>query len=391
VDESHDPLVRVRSALVDAERLVRAVGSGRRRGSEPPEPERVELRPVRLRDGLVLQVVSRTGPRVVTQNLATADATGLQAAVEALVALPYRHWHVETTEQTLQLRVTKKGDPLLHAGPPPAGVRDTAHDRTRDRLVDPDDPLFTVLGADGDKRRHVDAFLRSADAVLRRATRAGVLPDGPLRVVDLGCGNAYLTLAAHRYLSDLRPGTRTVGVELREDLVARSTQRAHQAGLQGLSFLPGTIAQADPADELGGPPHVVLALHACDTATDEALTRAVRWQAPVVLAAPCCHHDLQRQLADRTPPEPYGALTRHPILRERFADVLTDALRSLLLRRNGYRVEVVEFVGSVHTPRNAMIRAVRTGAPARPEVEAEYDQLVRQWQVQPALERMLRA
>ncbi len=207
-----------------------------------------------------------------------------------------------------------------------------------------------MLGADGDKRRQVDAFLRSADAVLRRATKAGVLPDGPLRVVDLGCGNAYLTLAAHRYLSDLRPGTRTVGVELRPDLVARSTERAGRAGLEGLSFVPGTIAEADPTDALGGPPHVVLALHACDTATDEALARAVRWQAPVVLAAPCCHHDVQRQLADGTPPEPYAALTRHPILRERFADVLTDALRSLVLRRNGYRVEVVEFVDSVHTP-----------------------------------------
>ncbi len=246
-----------------------------------------------------------------------------------------------------------------------------------------------MLGADGDKRRQVDAFLRSTDAVLRRAAKAGVLPDGPLRVVDLGCGNAYLTLAAHRYLAGLRPGTRTVGVELRADLVARSTERAALAGLDGLTFVPGTIAEADPTQELGGPPHVVLALHACDTATDEALARAVRWEAPVVLAAPCCHHDVQRQLAAATPPAPYGSITRHPILRERFADVLTDALRSMLLRQNGYRVEVVEFVDSAHTPRNAMIRAVRTGVPAKPAVVAEYEELRDQWGVQPALERML--
>ncbi len=387
MDEPHEALGRVRTALLDVERLVRAVGSGRRRGVEPPDRERVELRPVQLRGGLVLQVTSRTGPRVVTTNLPVSE--GVQHPVDGLLAMPFRNWHVETTEATLQLRFTKKGDALLHAGPPPAGARDTSHDSTREHLVAPDDPLFAVLGADGDKRRQVDAFLRSADAVLRRAAKAGVLPDGPLRVVDLGCGNAYLTLAAHRYLSDLRPGTRTVGVELRPDLVARSTERADRAGLEGLSFVPGTIAEADPTDALGGPPHVVLALHACDTATDEALARAVRWQAPVVLAAPCCHHDVQRQLAAGTPPEPYAALTRHPILRERFADVLTDALRSLVLRRNGYRVEVVEFVDSAHTPRNAMIRAVRTGAPARPEVEAEYADLVLQWAVHPALERML--
>ncbi len=391
VDDSHDPLAQVRAALLDAERLVRAVGSGRRRGAGAPDPERAELRPVQLRDGLVVQVVSRTGPRVGTRNVPVADAAALAEVVDTLVALPYRNWHVETIEQTLQLRVTKKGDPLVHSGPPPAGTRDTSHDRERERLVDPDDPLFAVLGADGDKRRQVDAFLRSTDAVLRRATRAGVLPDGPLRVVDLGCGNAYLTLAAHRYLSGLRPGTRTVGVELREDLVARSTERAALAGLDGLTFVPGTIAAADPTGELGGPPHVVLALHACDTATDEALARAVRWESPVVLAAPCCHHDVQRQLAGATPPEPYGAITRHPILRERFADVLADALRSLLLRQNGYRVEVVEFIDSAHTSRNAMIRAVRTGTPAKPEVVAEYQALILQWGVQPALERMLAA
>src|SRR5207344_3479704 len=99
---------------------------------------------------------------------------------------------------------------------------------------------------------------------------------------------------------------------------------------------------------------VVLALHACDTATDDALARAVRWAAPVVLAAPCCHHDLQRQLtaAALPAPEPYGALVRHGILRERFADVLTDTVRAELLRLLGYRVEVLEFIGSQHTPRN---------------------------------------
>ncbi len=390
VQDTHDPLAQVRAALLDVERLVRAVGSGRRRGAAAPEPERSELRPVQLRDGLVVQVVSRTGPRVGTRNVPVADAAAVAAAVDALVALPYRNWHVETTGQTLQLRVTKKGDPLVHSGPPPVGARDTTHDRERDRLIDPQDPLFAVLGADGDKRRQVDAFLRSADAVVRRATTAGVLDDGPLRVVDLGCGNAYLTLAAHRYLSGLRLGTRTVGVELREDLVARSTERASLAGLDGLTFVPGTIADADPTAELGGPPHVVLALHACDTATDEALAQAVRWEAPVLLAAPCCHHDVQRQLAGSASPEPYAAITRHPILRERFADVLTDALRSLLLRQNGYRVEVVEFVDSAHTPRNAMIRAVRTGTPAKPEVVAEYVALRDQWGVEPELERMLR-
>src|SRR4029077_5563398 len=128
---------------------------------------------------------------------------------------------------------------------------------------------------------------------------------------------------------------------VREDQRARNTALAQRLGCADrVRFVAGTILDADvePAD-------VVLALHACDTATDEALARAVRWRAPVVLAAPCCHHDIQRQLTAASPPEPYAALVRHGILRERFADVLTDSLRAELLRLLGYRAEVLEFIG----------------------------------------------
>jgi hypothetical protein len=134
---------------------------------------------------------------------------------------------------------------------------------------------------------------------------------------------------------------------------------------------------------------LVLALHACDTATDEALARAVRWQASVLLAAPCCHHDLQRQLMHAKAPKPYGMLTRHGILRERFADSLTDAFRAAILRLAGYRVEVIEFVESRHTPRNSLIRAVRTGAPPPAQLRDEYARLVGDWHVTPALATLL--
>jgi SAM-dependent methyltransferase len=375
-------LAEVRALLLDVDTLVRAVGAGRRRGGRPSW-RRVELRPVALRTGRCLQVVEHGERSATTRNL---DASQVLGVVEALVAEPFGSWHVETASATLQLRVTKKGDAQVHRAPvhrAPASteqdaVRAAPHDRVKPRMIDPDDELFAVLGADADKRRQVDAFLRLLEPAVRR------LDGEPLRVVDLGCGNAYLTFAAHRFLAARPGGARTVGVELRPELVERSTGRAGQAHLDGLRFVAGTIADAEPG--LGGV-DVVLALHACDTATDEALARAVRWQAPVVLAAPCCHHDLQRQLT--AAPAPYGAVVRHAILRERFADVLTDALRALLLRILGYRVDVVEFVDSRHTPRNAMIRAVRTGAPPREEALAEYRALLADWRVTPALARML--
>ena len=152
-----------------------------------------------------------------------------------------------------------------------------------------------------------------------------------------------------------------------------------------MRFVEGTILDApvDGAD-------LVLALHACDTATDEALARAIRWQARWVLAAPCCHHDIAAQLRRGSPPSPYAGLTRHGILRERFADVLTDSLRASLLRLHGYRVDVVEFVDSAHTPRNLMLRATLTGAPGPPALRAEYEELTKSWGVEPRLESLLR-
>jgi hypothetical protein len=185
---------------------------------------------------------------------------------------------------------------------------------------------------------------------------------------------------------------RTLGVDVRPDLVARNARLAAELGLAGLEFAVGTIEDADP----GGHVDVVLALHACDTATDDALARAVGWNAPVVLAAPCCHHDVQRQLdearaAGLQPPAPHAALVRHPILRERFADVLTDTFRAQLLRLAGYTVDVVEFVDSRHTPRNALIRASRRDRRSPDEaLAAEHAELAAAWHVRPALAERLR-
>ena len=136
---------------------------------------------------------------------------------------------------------------------------------------------------------------------------------------------------------------------------------------------------------------MVLALHACDTATDDALARAVSWDARWILAAPCCHKDMSRQLR-RHRARADGLLTEHGILRERFADVLTDAVRAALLREQGYEVEVVEFIDSAHTPRNAMIRAVHTGPPARARGRRGTGRACcTEWQVKPALATLLEA
>ncbi len=376
-----DVLVDLRAILLDPDRLVRAVAAGRRRGLPAPLATRAVLRPVDLKGGRRLLLEQWDGTQTTTRH---ADfGSGAEVEVDALLAEPYGNWHVETVDETVQVRVTKKGAAQVHRAPARRDQR-PAHDRVRRRVLADDDPLFAALDADADKRRQVEAFLRLLDPVL---PSAGPRPIG---LVDLGCGNAALTFAAYRHLTEgLGREVRVVGVDVKSQAREHNERTATELGLSDtVSFVMADIVEAD-VDLRDAEIDVVLALHACDTATDEALARAVRWAAPVVLAAPCCHHDIQRQLGSGVTPEPYGALTRHGILRERFADVLTDTLRAELLRILGYRVEVVEFIGSQHTPRNTLIRAVRTGAPPDAARVRDYRLLTTQWQVQPELATLL--
>ncbi|GAA5192916.1 hypothetical protein GCM10023322_53550 [Rugosimonospora acidiphila] len=368
-----EALAEIRGALLDRDGLRRAVAAGRRRGTSP-QWVRAELRPVALKRGDELQLVTSDGNRPATRNLAWGEDA--EAAVDGLLAQPFGNWHVETASGTLQLRVTKKGDAQLHRSAVVAPAQPTGHDREKEYLLDPGDPLYAAIGGNAAKRRQVDAFLRALASTVDEPVR---------RVVDLGCGNAYLTFAAYRYFAGRGEDVEVIGVDVREDQRARNTALAEQLGCADrVRFIAGSIADAP----VGGA-DVVLALHACDTATDDALARAVRWDARFVLAAPCCHHDIAAQLRRGPAADGYQMITRQAILRERFADVLTDALRAALLRLSGYRVDVVEFVESRHTPRNVLLRATRTGAPPTEEQRAEYASLTGAWQITPALAGLL--
>jgi len=391
-------LARTRALVLDDETLVRAVASGRRRGTQPPW-RRVELRYVDLKAGRHLQVTAYDDAQAHTSNHAAGEATA--AALDDLLDLPFGNWHVDTTTETHQLRVTKKGDAIVHsrARSEEADV-DRDHDRDKGRLLPEGDPVFRALGLSDHqgrmkpsrqgKYRQVEEFLRILDASISEATGKGHLrtptADEPLQIVDLGCGNAYLTFVTHRYLSHVRGlPVHLTGIDQREQSRTHNEKIAGELGIDA-TFVASSISDAQP----GVRPDVVLALHACDTATDDALARAIEWETPLVLAAPCCHHDIAAQLRAHPTPAPYAMLTRHGILRERLADTLTDGLRASLLRIEGYRVDVMQFVGSQHTPRNTLLRGVRTGGPARGDTaRQEYDDLVTTWGVRPRLGELL--
>jgi SAM-dependent methyltransferase len=421
-------LERVRALLLDPGTLVRAVAAGRRRGAVP-RWRRTELRYVDLKAGRHLQVTSFDD----TQAFASNHREDAAEAVDRLLEEPFGNWHVWFRDaeglRQLQLRVTKKGDAMVHvarekgadAAPAvgtagPTVEQPLAHDRHKQRMLPEDDPVLVALGIADErgrvkpsrqaKYRQVEEFLRLLDAALDDAFESGAVArptdERPLTVVDLGCGNAYLTFAAHRHLTVARGlQVRVTGVDVKEQSLAHNTAVAEQLGVAG----EARFVQADiGSDELAAwdvRPDVVLALHACDTATDDALAQAVTWEAGLVLAAPCCHHDVAAQLRTHEAPAPYSFLVRDGILRERFADTLTDALRAASLRLHGYRVDVVEFVESRHTPRNTLIRAVRTltpagasggapaSTPARGSARAELEELTTTWQVRPRLQALL--
>ena len=373
-------LAEIRVGLLDPAALRRAVAAGRRRGATP-RWVRVELRPVELKSGGHLQVVTEDGTRPTTRNVPWGPAA--EAVVDELLAEPYGNWHLETDRATVQVRVTRKGAAQVHRAAAERPEAATGHDRPPRHLLDPGDPLFDVIGGNAAKRRQVDAFLRALAGALD-----GDGPPGPLTVVDLGCGNAYLTFAAYQYLTAAGHDVTLIGVDQREQARERNTAIAARLGwTDRVRFRAAAIGAAELPERVD----VVLALHACDTATDEALARAVRAGARHILAAPCCHHDLATQLRREPAPAPYGPLTRAAVLRERFADVLTDSLRAALLRLHGYRVEVLEFVDSAHTPRNLLLRARRTGAAPTGEQRAEYAELVGAWRVRPHLATLLDA
>jgi SAM-dependent methyltransferase len=403
-----DELATVRAAILDGDHLVRALASGRRRGQPVPVVEgrevgRVEVRPVDLKSGRHLQVTSYDERQAYTANHPVGEEA--EAAIHALLAQPFSNFHVDTATHSHQARVTRKGAVLVHSSARTETLEPTReHDRDKGRLLPEDDPALIALGISDRqgrvkpsrqaKYRQVEEFLRLLDSSLTEGLTKGHVrtptAEDPLRIVDLGCGNAYLTFAAHQLLASPEEAggrglpVRMTGIDVRQQSADHNSAIAAGLGIDA-DFVVGSISDA----RLDQAPDVVLALHACDTATDDALARAVEWGAPLVLAAPCCHHDIAAQLRKNPPPAPHTALVRDGILRERLADTLTDALRAELMRGLGYRVDVVQFVESAHTPRNTMIRAVRVTGGGHARASREYDELVAAWGVRPRLGELL--
>lgn len=361
--QNADPIVefiaKTETSLQDGT-FVRLVLSG------PTQPddgvERITVRKVQLRQAPHLAVTFKRRTNDVSKNIPLEKAMGW---LEEQVHGAWKNALLGTTQKDWQLHFPRKGQPQLSNHKPSVATAPSgAHDRTRVRMLDAAandwlgalgvvDEQGRVLPSMTDKHRQINRYLEILSHLL---DDCGWRPGQPLNIADMGCGKGYLTFAAWHWLRRTKSSpVEMLGVEARPDLVEKTNALAKEIGAEGLTFMEGTIDKVNvKAIE------VLIALHACNTATDEAIRRGVEQRAKLIVVAPCCHKEVRPQLQH---PLVLAPVLRHGVMEERMAEWATDGLRALYLEWAGYKTKVFEFVSSEHTPKNLMIAAVRDGEP----------------------------
>jgi len=379
----------VREAVRDTAAFGKLVLSGDRRGRKDSGGKTV-LEPVNVGGERRYRIVAADESGE-TSTIIPPD--GLDAAVENLLESPFRHLHLITAAGETHVRISKKGRYLVSRGRGRQKERLEVHELDRDkaRFVNPENSreLFSALGmlSRGGKikptmyakYRQVNRFIELLnDLPVMSRVREGQA----LNILDCGCGKAYLTFALYHYLRNLR-GVRVsaAGVDRNAALIAECGALRGKLGYEELDFQAADVAAYVPFEK----PDIVLSLHACDLATDEAIAKGANLDVAAIVAVPCCQHELHNALEQ----EIMKAVLRHGILRERTADILTDALRALVLRVAGYKAEVIEFIDPDATSKNIMIRAQRVEAASGEGYLPEFRALCEFWHIRPKIVEML--
>jgi SAM-dependent methyltransferase len=318
---------------------------------------RVTVRPVTLKGATQLSFVYTHATRDITKNLAPAEAL---IALRSLLAEQFDNAHLFADHEEVQLLTSKKGKRTLlrhqASGAPDARP---GHDREKHRYIDLNQPFLTALGVTNEQHQLVPAMARKwkqinkfVEVLDHALSETALKQAASIDVVDFGSGKGYLTFATHHHLCHtLGLPARVAGVELREDMVALCNDVALRLGLDGLRFEQGDVRSVVPPKI-----DVMIALHACDTATDHAIHTGLRAGASIIMCSPCCHKELRPQLMS---PHPLRPILKHGVHLGQQAEMLTDGLRAMLLEACGYDTQVFEFVALEHTNKNKMILAVR--------------------------------
>lgn len=351
-------------------------------------------RPVLKNKSLLFQIEEYTKTQVFHKNLTAGDAgsylTGKLSSDTSSQTALFKNALVETKSFTANVLVSKKGTITIKkkmnasAKQPKISL---SHNRKKKYILEEGIPVpflidlgvmtqnGSIVNAHYDKFRQINRFLEYIEDILPS------LPTGrELRILDFGCGKSYLTFAIYYYLKVLKGyPVRITGLDLKEDVIRHCNELAVKYGYDKLEFLCGDIAYYDGCSQVD----MVVTLHACDTATDYALAKAVGWGAKVILSVPCCQHELNKQMKN----DLLSPVLHYGILKERMAALMTDGLRAQILEANGYRTQILEFIDMAHTPKNLLIRAVYNGHCA--DNKAQIDELLAAFDVNPTLYRLL--
>lgn len=378
--------------ILHEETFLRALFSGHKKG-EPLLWLKVTIRPVIIKGQTHLQFCYYDSQKSTIKNY---SGNKVIEPMDQLLRLPFKNMHIEMAGEEIQINISKKGKALIqrHKKDAPQSPADLSHNRQKKLILPSDKPdpylqSVGIMNSEGKIKADKQKKFRQVNEFLKLIEQTGELErfgKPLLTVIDYGCGNAYLTFAVYHYLNHiLGLPAQIIGVDARPDPLEKHTQSAQALGWDKLIFQASTINEFVPP----APPDITLALHACDTATDDALANGIRWRSKLIISVPCCHHHIQQQLSRQTTPEPFRPMLRHGILAERFGDVLTDTFRALILRIMGYQTEVLQFISAEHTAKNIMIRSVRLDMPAPQRFIQEYKKLKQYWQVTPYLEQLL--
>ena len=341
---------------------------GKHCGAEP-ELVRLVVRPITLHGTEQLSFVYSYKTRDITKNFTLEEGVRL---LRGLLGPSFRNAHLLTPDEEIQLALSKKGKPLLRRGNkthPQQAVASRAHDREKRRFIALERPFLEALGVTDTRHQLIPSMARKWKQinkfieVFEHAFDASPLAHRrELQAIDFGSGKGYLTFAIHDFLHHTRRlEAQVTGVELRTDMVRLCNGAATQLGLDGLIFREGDVRSHQPERI-----DVMIALHACDIATDHAIHTGIRSQAAIIMCAPCCHKQVRPQLR---PPAVLQPMLRYGVHLGQEAEMVTDALRALLLEAHGYDTQLFEFISPEHTEKNKMILAVRRANPAlRPEL-----------------------
>ncbi|WP_341474569.1 MULTISPECIES: SAM-dependent methyltransferase [Hungatella] len=341
-------------------------------GAGPGKVLKVRVRPVMLKGGMVFQAEELTEKQAFHRNLTKEEGVPY---LLGLLEGGFKQAEAESVKGQARVMVGKKGTVTVKVKKNQqkivAAPNVASHNRQKRYILEEGKPVafledLGVMTADGkvirsryDKFRQINRFLEFIEDILPRLdkSRENV-------IIDFGCGKSYLTFAMYYYLHELRGyEVRIIGLDLKQDVIDRCNRLSEAYGFDKLKFYHGDIASYDGVDHVD----MVVTLHACDTATDYALEKAVKWDASVILSVPCCQHELNKQMDN----ELLRPVFQYGLIKERMAALYTDALRAEILENRGYRTQILEFIDMEHTPKNILIRAVKQGGPKdnRKEIE----------------------